>query len=75
MRLIALELILIAAAYIGYYYRSEPFVSRSCNYYGCSYSYDSYIALRTPLDYTYYRNPWLLESRRMDVGYRYRYWY
>lgn len=56
----------------GYNYRHYspgpyPMPSTSCNpFYGCRTSYNSYIYVDNVLDYTYYKNPWLLDPRYMD---------
>jgi hypothetical protein len=58
----------------GPYYQGGPYpmLSTSCNSaYGCRTSYDSQIYVRSALDYTYYKNPWLLEPRYMDNHQRY----
>lgn len=41
--------------------------STTCNsLLGCRTNYDSHIYIDNALDYTYYKNPWLLEPRYMD---------
>ena len=58
----------------GPYYFGGPYPmpSTSCNsIYGCKTSYDSQIYVRSALDYTYYKNPWLLEPRYMSNNQRY----
>lgn len=59
-----------AANYVGGYgnHGWSPFLMPStCNSWsGCGNNYNSHIYVEDPLTYTYYKNPWLLEPRRMD---------